>query len=182
MASKATPGDGPSEIARYQRRIEKVREERMLVLNSHTVRARMEQKLERDGECLIWRGKTLPDGYGQIRVGPRMLRVHRVAHILAGGRFGPTDEIDHSCHRSNCVAREHLRVATRKQNNENLSGPPVTNTSGYRGVSERSPGKFRAYITHNRVRQYLGVYPTAAEAGRVAAQARAALFTYPGRD
>ena len=181
MTKKAAAQDGPFEMSRYQRRVEKVAEELRLVLGSRTVRARMAASTVVDGECELWVGRTLPDGYGQIKVGPRFLRTHRVAYILRGGRFSPLDEIDHSCHRENCLAEAHLRVASRKQTNENLSGPPTTNTSGYRGVSERSPGKFRAYVTHNRTRRWLGQYATAEEAARVAAEARANLFTYPGR-
>jgi len=61
--------------------------------------------------------------------------------------------------------RANLRIVTKSQNNRNLLKPPVTNTTGFLGVSTTRNGKYRAY-GKNELGKYkhLGVFATALEA------------------
>lgn len=58
----------------------------------------------------------------------------------------------------------NLRIATNTQNvaNQCLSR---RNTSGYKGVALKSPGRWFAYIGRGRDRKYLGHFSSAVEAG-----------------
>lgn len=74
----------------------------------------------------------------------------------------PAGEVDHE----NCNGldnqRHNLRVATRAENGVNAP-PPITNTSGFKGVS-RHRNKWIAYISYGDKTYYLGlyIYPEAA--------------------
>jgi len=60
--------------------------------------------------------------------------------------------------------RENLRHCTQAENAKNRS-LPVTNTSGFKGVSlERTTGKWKAQIVHNGKNYYLGIFDTPEEA------------------
>jgi hypothetical protein len=60
--------------------------------------------------------------------------------------------------------RNNLRVCNRSENARN-SRIPVTNSTGYKGVSKQG-GAFRAYIRHAGRIQHLGRFKTAFEAAR----------------
>jgi hypothetical protein len=48
--------------------------------------------------CWTWKGHVIPKGYGQIYVGGRMKRAHRVAYELAIGPIPEGMNLDHLCH------------------------------------------------------------------------------------
>lgn len=55
--------------------------------------------------------------------------------------------------------RSNLRIATRAQNTQN-SRKPITNTSGYKGVTRHRTGKWQAQIGANGQSKYLGLFST----------------------
>jgi hypothetical protein len=92
-------------------------------------------------------------------------------------------EIDHTCHNRLCVKPDHLRVVTRKQNLENLTGWRSNNTSGIRGVSwDKSRNKWMASLKHNGQKMNLGRYESQAEAEAVVVAKRNELFTHNDLD
>ena len=71
--------------------------------------------------CLVWTGRLDRYGYGVVAVpgAPSMPRLaHRVAFAFAYGRE-PGPEIDHICHRRDCVHPRHLRECTHSENMKN---------------------------------------------------------------
>jgi hypothetical protein len=131
------------------------------------------ERAQPDGDCLIWTGAKNPKGYGLSRG----TLAHRVAYELTVGPVPEGKELDHAiCHRRDCIAVKHLQVVTRKENTENRSGARVDSNSGIRGVW-KSGRKWKAGVTHNGTKYYLGVYATAEEAGAAAAAKRLQLFT-----
>lgn len=94
---------------------------------------------------------------------------HRVAWLLAGRELPiwPVT-LDHICRNKACVRVEHLRVATRSQQNMN-TGLRADNTSGERGVS-RAKNKWRVDVTINNKQYYGGLFDNLNEA-KAAAQA-----------
>ena len=133
-------------------------------------------RTERRGECLIWTGAKDSDGYGLLQVNGRITGAHRYAWECENGQIPDWMVIDHICHNRTCVDVDHLRLATRHQNNSNRAG-----VSGFRkhnlprGVCPNGPN-YMARVGHLGVTYYLGTYATPEEASAVAVRARHDLF------
>src|SRR5690606_19178092 len=133
--------------------------------------AALAARSKKNGECLEWTGWTLPNGYGRINVAGKMLATHRVAWELARGPIPDGMDVDHRCWNPICMNVEHLRLATRSQNNAYLNGPRKRKRDLPRGVTPNGPG-YGAQVG----RKWLGTYPTPELAGRVAERARIEMF------
>lgn len=59
-----------------------------------------------DNQCWIWTGAKSPKGYGNIRVGNKVCRAHRVSYELHKGTI--TDQLHHLCEVTSCINPEHL--------------------------------------------------------------------------
>lgn len=128
--------------------------------------------------CWEWVGALAKSGYGQISANGKNTFVHRLSYEWAGGQIPDGFMIDHVCRNRVCVNPEHLRLATSKQNAENLS-LRKTNTSGARGVGwDARRGRWIARVTHNQRGYYGGSYTTFEEADEAAKALRRKLFTH----
>ena len=134
-------------------------------------------RTERVGECLVWTGSRTAAGYGVITVGGRIY-AHRYAWEVANGPILDGMAIDHMCHNPSCVEASHLRLATVKQNQENLRGAQVNSNTGYRGVYRTKNDRFHARVKHHGKIHLLGVHDSAEEAAKVASDKRRELFTH----
>lgn len=133
-------------------------------------------RTEWQGDCLIWTGATTSTGRGSIYNGDKVISTH----VFAWERInGPVPEgliLDHICHTGACCNIAHLRLATRGQNNSNLSGAHKDNkSSGVRNVKRRG-NKWRVTVDKDGKRHYFGTFDTIEEAAKVAARAREELF------
>lgn len=139
--------------------------------------ARFWPKVDKSGDCWLWTGARFPDGYGSFRYNGVVTGAHRVAYELTYGTI-PTDGakvVDHRCRNRQCVRPDHLRLVTRRQNNENHSGPRSDNTSGVRNVSWYAPtNRWRVHVD----RKCIGYFLTIEEAESAALKARNAAFTH----
>lgn len=79
-------------------------------------------KLDRDGDCWLWRGGKDKGGYGKFQVtnhlgGPKQyhVRAHRMAFALTHGR-APELYVLHACDTPLCCNPAHLSEGTQKQN------------------------------------------------------------------
>lgn len=106
---------------------------------------------------------------------------HRYAYEQTVGPIPDMLMIDHqypACLKR-CVTPDHLRLATRKQNEENRAGAQINSKSGVRGVCwHKKAGKWVAKIKHNGEQHYLGLFVDLAEAERVVVAKRNELFTH----
>jgi len=135
-----------------------------------------------EGGCLIWTGANKSGGYGSLSVnGVRML-AHRYAWERANGPIPDGAVIDHICGVTLCVNPDHLRIATVKQNAENLTRLYSTNTSGYRNVSRAGDGRWRVVVKSFGRAYYGGTYRNIEEADSAAVELRNKLFTHNVRD
>ncbi len=139
---------------------------------------RMDAYTERSDGCWQWMGSTR-EGYGQIRVGDRVMRAHRVAYELAHGVIPNDVMLDHQCRNRACVRPDHLVQATNKTNMENLDSAGYSgNASGVRGVTwDGRTSRWRAKIVHNGRSIHVGRFDTVEAAADAVATRRRELFT-----
>jgi len=81
---------------------------------------------------------------------------HRIIWMLHHGEW-PQGELDHANRDSTDDRIENLRLATSNQNNANR-GLTRRNTSGYKGVVQRSPTRWVACISVDNRNIYLGQF------------------------
>src|SRR4051812_6604959 len=96
--------------------------------------ARFWKHVDKGPDCWTWK-KCLVKGYPRYYINKVGVSGHQVSLFLATGELpGPGEHTDHICHNPACVRPEHLRIVTRKQNNENRAGAQKNCKSGVRGV------------------------------------------------
>lgn len=69
-----------------------------------------------DTGCRLWNGGLGLDGYGQLSVGGRTRRAHRVVWELSNGPIPKGLVVMHSCDTPKCVTLEHLSLGTHADN------------------------------------------------------------------
>jgi hypothetical protein len=108
-------------------------------------------------------GTVRKDGYSMLVFEGVQYLAHRVAWLHAYGEPIPV-EIDHADFDPGNNRLSNLRAATRPQNRAN-SPAPVSNTTGFKGVSlDRRRKRFYAQIKADGLHFYLGTFDTAEEA------------------
>lgn len=148
----------------------------------HSPEERFSAQTEVVGSCLVWTGLLDSWGYGLIWNGVRLLGVHRYAWEAERGPIPVGMELDHQCHNRACCNLDHLRIATRKQNQEN-AGMRSNNTSGYQGVYwDPSSRKWRARVRHHGRNHSAGSFIDVLEAAEAAKSLRNKLFTFNDLD
>lgn len=131
----------------------------------------------RIAECLTYRGGHLywinrqgsqqagaragnhrADGYVRIKMDKRLTMAHSLIWILHHGDIPSGYEIDHINGNPSDNRIENLRIATHAQNNCNMK-LACHSTTGFKGVTKRKGyDKWRAYITMNQTRVWLGEF------------------------
>ena len=72
------------------------------------------------GGCWLFTGSQHRDGYGQIRVGDRIVLAHRLAWELTYGPIPEGQDVLHSCDTPPCVCLDHLHLGNPKINAEEM--------------------------------------------------------------
>jgi hypothetical protein len=142
--------------------------------------------VDKSGDCWEWTAYRAADGYGRFgsggKFGPKIL-THRFSWELCRGPIPDGMFLDHICHNRGCVNPDHLRLATPKQNAENLRGASRDSRTGVRGVTwDRKNKKYRVLVGHNRRTIHGGRYADLEEAAEAARQLRLSLFTHSDLD
>lgn len=153
----------------------------MKQVKNRSIEETLALRSERQGECLVWTGAKVSNGYGQLRVPGTKERklAHRAAWEIANGPIPEGLQIDHVCGNRACVGANHLRLATNKQNHENNHQLRSTNTSGARGVYfDRLRNRWYAKVCSYGVTHWCGYHDTFEEANRAATAKRLELFTF----
>lgn len=138
-------------------------------------------KVEKTPTCWNWTG-ALNAGYGAVKRHGVQGPAHRFSYEMARGPIPAGMPLDHICRNRACVNPEHLRVATQKQNRENLSQAGRT-ISGARGVSwwpEKS--KWLVRVGHQGESIYVGAFLDLEEAKAAAVATRNELYTHNDAD
>lgn len=87
--------------------------------------ARFWSKVDAEGDCWLWTGYIMPNGYPQFRTGRKPHYTHRYAHryvydLMFGG-IPDGMHIDHLCRVRHCVNPLHLEAVTQEENNRRIS-------------------------------------------------------------
>lgn len=137
-------------------------------------------QVEKTRNCWQWSGTPNCSGYGRLTVNGQRVLAHRFSWKIHGRGDLDGKELDHRCLNRLCVNPAHLRIVTRKQNNENKAGANRNNPVGIRGVtfSKRATNPYRGRVTHGGVRFDLGVFATVEEAEEAVVRKRLELFTH----
>lgn len=138
-------------------------------------------RVDKSAECWIWTGATSSKGYGQVRRNGRLHYAHRYALAMTGVDIGE-QQVDHACHTPSCVRPQHLRLATNKQNSENLAGGYANSKSGVRGVYwEERTKSWCATVGHSG-RRHFKRFAVLEDADSWARETRVRLFTHNDAD
>lgn len=115
-------------------------------------------KVDKAGDCWLWRSTKDRKGYGLFSVGPKhhesgrrrnsMQAAHRVAYYFANGQIPPGLHVLHRCGSPACVRAEHLFAGTVKENvrHMDLRGRRVT-------VTKRGAEHGLAVLDEQKVRE-----------------------------
>lgn len=103
------------------------------------VEARLMDKVEYDtnGGCWLFRGVTLPAGYGHLKMGNRSVLAHRVSWSIRNGEIPPGMLVRHKCDVPSCVNPDHLVTGTHADNTADMikRGRMVSRRTGPRLTS-----------------------------------------------
>lgn len=122
-------------------------------------------------------GTITRDGYIEARIDGSIYRVHRLVWVHQKGQI-LTQCIDHINGKRSDNRIENLRLATRKENNENVK-LRADNKSGHRGVHwYEQTNRWRAYVRHHGKPVSVGYFLKLGDAVCAVKQKRDELFTH----
>lgn len=118
-------------------------------------------------------------GYLWLRLGGRMKLVHRLVWETANGPIPDGCDIDHINGVRTDNRLVNLRCATRSQNMQNQHRARVDSRSGQKGVTwDDGVGKWRARISVNGVKYWLGQFDDMGQAQSAYATAASIFHTH----
>lgn len=110
-------------------------------------------RVDKDGDCWLWRGSRYSTGYGYLKFRGKVIYAHRFAWADAVGPIPDGSVIDHLCHEPPCVNPSHLRATSHTRNMQNRKGASAHSKSGIRGVSwEPDRGRWVGDVAANGTR------------------------------
>lgn len=117
-------------------------------------------------------------GYIHIKIDNKKYMAHRLAWLYVYGEM-PKKELDHINEIKDDNRIVNLRLATHKENGQNVSSPRIDNNSGFRGVSwDKKAKKWCAQIGINGKYKNLGYFVTPEEAYEAYLKAKRKIHTF----
>jgi hypothetical protein len=130
--------------------------------------------------CWLWTGPLTDQNYGYFHHDRERWAAHRYFYTRFCEPIPEGLEIDHRCFVTNCVNPDHLRLATRKQQNEYRQGAQKHSKTGVRGVwlNGNKYKKYSAGVGHNGKSVHVGTFYTIEEAEAAVRAKRKELHSY----
>lgn len=116
----------------------------------------LQKSFSTDSGCLEFNGSKDKDGYGVVKTGGRVRKLHRLSYERFKGEIPEDLVIRHTCDNPSCWNPEHLIVGTHKENYQDMVS---------RGRDNKAKGSShgRAKLTEDQVKEirlllFEGVY------------------------
>lgn len=99
-----------------------------------TPEQRFWEKVDKAGDCWVWRSTTNSSGYGWMGIKGKMVAAHRYSWELHNGRIIPKGMyICHTCDNPPCVNPSHLFLGTSKDNTADKMAKGRMKTTHHKG-------------------------------------------------
>lgn len=114
-------------------------------LKKYNLPDRMIAKLTVEGNCVVWTGYRLKQGYGRLSYEGKLWLAHRLAFFFAKGYIDPSKCILHKCDNPSCVNPNHLKQGTKQENTLDSvrKGRHVNNSGMANGRAILTPSKVK---------------------------------------
>lgn len=140
-------------------------------------------KVDKSRECWIWTGPIVGGGYGSMHWDGKMRSAAHVSLLLAGRPLPEGLVADRTCYEPACINPDHLRPATRKQDQENRRSAQSNSTTGIRGVFWHSKNQsWFSVVGHNKQKLRIGTFHDIGEAEAAVTEMRNTLYTHNDAD
>lgn len=80
--------------------------------------------------CMEFQGALNSSGYGNIRIGDRVIGAHRVAYTVYNGEILDGMHVLHKCNNPKCCNPDHLFLGTHKDNMKHKAESNTVNAKG----------------------------------------------------
>jgi hypothetical protein len=90
------------------------------------------------GQCWTWTGATSDGGYGVVRWGGKIGRVHRLVYEAMVGPITAGLDLDHLCRNRACYNPAHLEPVTRGENIRRGLAPAIGQATSKRRAEQRT--------------------------------------------
>jgi hypothetical protein len=108
--------------------------------------------LEDKNKCWLWQRGKQSGGYGQVKVGKKQCKAHRIAfELFYGVTLTPEINLLHSCDNPPCCNPFHLREGTKKENVQD-------SIDRKRRASKKGLANGRAKVTPEEVLEIRRIY------------------------
>lgn len=111
-------------------------------------------RVQKTEYCWEWSGCKYSDGYGQIKIGGKKSRTHRVSWILHFNTLPSNLHVLHKCDNPICVNPDHLFLGTQGDNMDDKTRKGRASGGSLKGETNKGGGKLSSDEVQEIRRRY----------------------------